>query len=78
MEKNKHDLPKVAIVTGGSRGIGKAITLKLAEKGFLVYFTYVSREDLAEGVVSQVKGRGGDARAFKVDVSVKTEVEDFF
>lgn len=78
MGKNKNSLPKTAIVTGGSRGIGKAISLKLAEKGFLVYFTYVSRDDLAEEVVSQIQSRGGEAKAFKVDVSKKEEVEDFF
>ena len=78
MGKNKNSLPKAAIVTGGSRGIGKAISLKLAEKGFLVYLTYVSRGDLAEEVVSEIQSRGGEARAFKVDVSKKEEVEDFF
>ena len=78
MGKSKNNLPKTAIVTGGSRGIGKAISLKLAERGFLVYFTYVSRKDLAEKVVAEIQTRGGEARAFKVDVSKKAEVEDFF
>ncbi|GAB6162523.1 3-oxoacyl-[acyl-carrier-protein] reductase [Desulfothermus naphthae] len=78
MGKDKNNLPKAAIVTGGSRGIGKAISIKLAEKGFVVYFTYVSRDDLANEVVAQIQTLGGEARAFKVDVSKKEEVEDFF
>jgi 3-oxoacyl-[acyl-carrier protein] reductase len=39
---------KTALVTGGTRGIGKAIVKKLAGVGYQVYFTYVSRPELAE------------------------------
>ncbi len=78
MIEQKRDLKRVAIVTGGSRGIGKAISLKLAKNGFVVYFTYVSREDLAIKVVEEIERSGGEASGFRVDVSNKGEVELFF
>ena len=42
------ELTKTALVTGGTRGIGKAIVKKLAGLGYQVYFTFVSRPELAE------------------------------
>ncbi len=77
MKKTK-DLPKVAIVTGGSRGIGKAIVRELAQRDLEVYFTYVSREDLAEKVCREVEDLGGKSRAFCVDVSDEGAVARFF
>jgi len=58
---------KVALVTGASRGIGRAIALKLASRGARVVVNDVARE-AAEGVAKEIKGRGGDAFAVEADV----------
>ncbi|MDQ7033218.1 MAG: 3-oxoacyl-[acyl-carrier-protein] reductase [Desulfonauticus sp.] len=67
-----------ALITGGSRGIGKAIALKLAEQGFQVFFTYVSRPELAKEVVAEIESKGGKARSFCLDSSNWEEVGQFF
>lgn len=66
---------RVALVTGASRGIGRAIALKLGHYGAKVVCNYVRSEDGAKSVVSQIKDSGGEAVAVKADVSSKTEVE---
>ena len=48
---------KKAIVTGGSRGIGAGIALKLAEEGYDLAISYASKKDAAEAVAAQVKER---------------------
>lgn len=65
---------KVAIVTGGSRGIGEGICLSLAMEGAAIAVNYES--DLAEamGVVDQVRQLGGKAEAFQADISDKQQV----
>lgn len=60
---------KISLVTGGSRGIGKAISLALATEGSAVAINYVSNEDAAERVVEDLKMKGVKAKAFKGDVS---------
>jgi 3-oxoacyl-[acyl-carrier protein] reductase len=57
----------VAIVTGGSRGIGKAIVERLARAGLEVHFTYVSNEQAATALVDQLRGEGFRANASRVD-----------
>jgi 3-oxoacyl-[acyl-carrier protein] reductase len=59
---------RVAIVTGGSRGIGRATALALGREGADVVVNFVSRGDLAEGVVSEIGGMGRRARAIEADV----------
>jgi 3-oxoacyl-[acyl-carrier protein] reductase len=59
----------VALVTGGSRGIGKAILYALAEAGAKVAFTYRSSATEAEQIVNDVKSRGKSAAAFQSDAS---------
>ncbi len=58
---------KVALVTGGSRGLGAATVRLLAEQGADVAFTYVSSEKQAQAVVDEVRGKGAKAVAFKSD-----------
>ena len=53
-----------ALVTGGSRGIGKAIAETLAKAGYQVYLTYVSKADEAEAVARNIVAAGGKACAF--------------
>jgi 3-oxoacyl-[acyl-carrier protein] reductase len=78
MKVENKNLPRVAVVTGGSRGIGKAISLKLAEKGYCVYLTYVSKRDLAEKVCEEIASLGSRALAFEMDVSSSEQVATFF
>lgn len=56
---------KVAIVTGGSRGIGESIVLKLAESGANIAFTYVSSDEKAKALEEKVKSMGVKAKAYK-------------
>ncbi|MDR4946700.1 acetoacetyl-CoA reductase [Neobacillus cucumis] len=60
---------KVAIVTGGSRGIGAAISLELARQGAKIVLNYVSREEIAEKMVADINEIGGEAFAVRADVS---------
>ncbi len=59
----------VAIVTGGSRGIGRAIVELLAARGHRVLFTFAAREADARAVESAVGAAGGEARAFRADAA---------
>jgi NAD(P)-dependent dehydrogenase (short-subunit alcohol dehydrogenase family) len=58
----------VALITGGSRGIGRAISLELARIGHAVVVNYASRADAAEAVVGEVQASGGQAIAAQGDV----------
>ncbi len=60
---------RVAVVTGGSRGIGKAIALELAKRGATVVVNYVRSADAAEEVVAQIKKDGGDGMVVQADVA---------
>ena len=60
---------QVALVTGGSRGIGRAIALELAGQGAAVAVNYVANADAAAGVVGEIESAGGSARAYQADVS---------
>jgi len=60
---------KIAIVTGGSRGIGAAVALELAARGSSVVVNYNSSADAANGVVKKIEEAGGRAAAFQADVS---------
>ena len=75
----------VALVTGGSRGIGRAITLELASHGIQVAFTYHSNHEAADTLCREVKELDGESIAFQQDVSdfegaksVLTAVKDRF
>lgn len=76
---------KVALVTGGSRGIGEAIVKKFAEQGASVAFTYLSSEDRANKIVDELKALGSNAKAYRSDAGsfeqaealVKSVLEDY-
>ena len=67
-----------ALVTGGSRGIGRAIAETLARDGFQVFLTYVSRPEEAESVVTAINKADGQARAFRLDVGNPSAITEFF
>ncbi|NIM89643.1 MAG: glucose 1-dehydrogenase [Candidatus Aminicenantes bacterium] len=60
---------KVALITGGSMGIGTAISLDLAQNGADVGLTYRKHEEEAQAVVDKIKAMGRKAQKYKVDVS---------
>jgi NAD(P)-dependent dehydrogenase (short-subunit alcohol dehydrogenase family) len=64
-----------AVVTGGSRGIGRSIALRLADAGANVAVTYRERADSAQGVVREIEGKGRVAAALKMDVTDRASVE---
>src|ERR1700727_207451 len=66
---------KVALVTGGSRGIGAASARALADEGANVAISYVASADKAEAVVAELKAKGVEARAFKADQASSAEVD---
>ncbi len=68
----------VALVTGGSRGIGRAIAVELGSDGLAVAVNFASRADAAEEVVSEIRANGGKAEAFQADVSDSGQVEGLF
>jgi len=72
------DSASTAIVTGGSRGIGRGIALQLALEGWQVFLTYVSKPDKAEEVCREIEEHGGTARAFQLDVGDREAVASFF
>jgi len=70
---------KVALVTGGSRGLGKTICLEMAAEGARVAVNYQSRRDLAEAVVSQITSvHGADAMPLAGDVADEADVARMF
>ena len=66
---------KTALVTGASRGIGKAIALALAAVGAKVAVNYARSAEAAEAVVKEIADMGGEAIALKADVSQATDVD---
>jgi len=66
---------KVALVTGGSRGIGAASARALADEGANVAISYVASADKAEAVIAELKAKGVQARAFKADQASSAQVD---
>lgn len=69
---------QVAIVTGASRGIGRAIALRLAQKDNAVIVNYASNEAEAISVVQRIQDLGGRAHAVQADVSLAGDVRKLF
>lgn len=68
----------VAVVTGGSRGIGRAVSLMLADRGYTVCLSYVSDAAAAQAVVDAITAKGGKAVAVRGDVGVEADVLALF
>ncbi len=66
---------QVALVTGASRGIGRAIALELAAAGAQVVVNYASSPDAAEAVVAEITAAGGEAWSHRADVADEEQVE---
>lgn len=69
---------KVALVTGGSRGLGKEMALSIAKKGIDVLLTYHSKEEEALAVADEIKKSGVKAAVLHLDVSVSASFSQFF
>lgn len=69
---------KVAIITGGSGGIGSAVCLKLAQLGAKIVVHYGGSEDAAHEVVSNIKAKEGEAIAIQADLSKSSDVTRLF
>ncbi|HDO19615.1 MAG TPA: 3-oxoacyl-ACP reductase FabG [Thermoplasmatales archaeon] len=68
---------KIAVVTGGDRGIGRAISLSLAKEGYIVVFTYRSREEEARKTLQELN-KYGEAEYYQLDVRDWDRVKAFF
>ncbi|MBQ4646205.1 MAG: 3-oxoacyl-[Candidatus Gastranaerophilales bacterium] len=67
---------KLALVTGGSRGIGKACALKLAQAGYDVVINYAGNTEAATKTVEEIKALGVEAEAYRFDISNQSEVDE--
>ncbi len=72
------DLLSTALVTGGSRGIGKCIAQTLGARGYQIFLSYVSKPAEADAVVQSIMDAGGKALAFKLDIGDSEAVSAFF
>jgi len=66
---------KCALVTGGSRGIGRAICYKMAQMGYYVLVNYKSRADEAEKTLNQIIENGGSGELLQFDLADKTDIK---
>ncbi|NWJ51136.1 MAG: SDR family oxidoreductase [Bacteroidetes bacterium] len=69
---------KIALVTGGSRGLGRNMAISLAKKGIDVVFTYNSNKQKADEVVAEIQSLGQKAMAFQLDTSKVKVFDEFF
>ena len=70
--------PKIALVTGGSRGLGKNMALSLAQKGIGVILTYHSQQAEAAAVVAEIQALGQPAAALQLDAADTKSFAAFF
>ena len=69
---------KIALVTGGSRGVGRSVALAYGKEGAKVVVNYTSNEKAAQEVVEAIAAMGSEAIAVKADVACKADVESLF
>jgi 3-oxoacyl-[acyl-carrier protein] reductase len=67
---------KCALVTGGSRGIGRSVCLKMAAMGYYVLVNYKSNKDEADKTLALIKEKGGDGELLQFDVSLKEKIQE--
>ncbi|MBP2195123.1 SDR family NAD(P)-dependent oxidoreductase [Pantoea cypripedii] len=66
------------LVTGGTRGIGRAISIKLSKQGFNVAINYANSGDEAESILKEISLAGGHAMSFKADIGIYKEIPRLF
>ena len=71
-------MTQVAVITGGSRGIGRAVALALAKRGYIICFGYHSNEKAAAEVVARIEAAGGKASAVRCDVGSEADILNLF
>ena len=78
MNSNPKLVGQAALVTGANSGIGKAVAIALANDGAKVVVNYVTKPELADSVVDEIKANGGTAIALQADVSNEQQVQAMF
>lgn len=68
----------VMLVTGGSRGIGEAVAVMAAQRGYEVVLSYATNEPRAAAVVERIRSAGGNAQAIQADTGVEADIERLF
>ncbi|WP_078410625.1 SDR family NAD(P)-dependent oxidoreductase [Priestia abyssalis] len=68
---------KIALVTGGSRGLGKSSALALSQKGYGVIITYRTQKEMADEVISEIEKNGGQAAALQLDTGLVSSFDEF-
>src|SRR5580765_22550 len=74
-ERKLHLAKKVALITGASRGLGRAMALRFAEEGASVAINYVKNRQQAEEVAQQIRSSGGSAITIQADVADERSVQ---
>lgn len=71
-------MKKIVLITGGSRGIGKATSIELAKQGYFVCINYKDNVKAAESLEEKIKVEGGQAIAIQADISIQEEIIQLF